>query len=58
MRFARAKMPASVLPKDLEGRRDLRGKTIFTIDGDDAKDLDDAVSVSLNGDGSLFWECI
>lgn len=47
------KMPASVLPKDLEGRRDLRGKTVFTIDGDDAKDLDDAVSVSLNGDGTF-----
>ncbi|MCX4286999.1 MAG: RNB domain-containing ribonuclease, partial [Clostridia bacterium] len=47
------KMPASVLPKDLQGRRDLRGKTVFTIDGDDAKDLDDAVSVSLNGDGTF-----
>ncbi len=33
-------------PNDIEGRVDLRGKyDIFTIDGEDAKDLDDAVCV-------------
>ncbi len=32
--------------KDIIGRRDLRGDTIFTIDGEDAKDLDDAVKVT------------
>lgn len=32
-------------PMDLNNRLDLRGKLIFTIDGADAKDLDDAVSV-------------
>ena len=31
--------------KDINGRRDLRKETIFTIDGEDAKDLDDAVKV-------------
>ena len=28
-----------------EGREDLRGETIFTIDGESAKDLDDAISL-------------
>ena len=32
--------------KDTEGRLDLRAETIFTIDGADAKDLDDAVSLA------------
>lgn len=31
--------------KNLEGRRDLRQDIIFTIDGEDAKDLDDAIHV-------------
>lgn len=31
--------------KDIPNRVDLRDKTIFTIDGEDAKDLDDAVCV-------------
>ncbi len=35
-----------------EGRLDLRKKEIFTIDGHDAKDLDDAVYVEENGDGT------
>lgn len=30
---------------DISGRLDLRGQTIFTIDGDDARDFDDAVSI-------------
>ncbi|HLN62995.1 MAG TPA: ribonuclease R [Symbiobacteriaceae bacterium] len=33
-----------------EGRRDLRGWTIVTIDGEDAKDLDDAVNVERIGE--------
>ena len=47
------KMPSTVSEKDLAGRRDLRGCKIFTIDGEDAKDLDDAVSIERNGDGSF-----
>jgi ribonuclease R len=38
-------IPAEITEKDLRGRRDLRSETIVTIDGEDAKDLDDAVHV-------------
>lgn len=38
--------------KDLAGRVDLRDQLIMTIDGADAKDLDDAVSLTLNSDGT------
>lgn len=38
-------VPDTIDPADLEGRRDLREETIVTIDGEDAKDLDDAVNV-------------
>lgn len=34
-----------VLPEELKGRRDLRDQVIFTIDGDDTKDIDDAISI-------------
>ncbi len=36
---------------DLEGRLDIRDKTVFTIDPIDAKDFDDALSVELLDDG-------
>lgn len=41
-----------VLPEQTKGRLDLRDMLIFTIDGDDAKDLDDAISLSMNDDGT------
>jgi len=39
-----AKLPTSVSEKELADRRDLRDMMIFTIDGDDTKDIDDAIS--------------
>ncbi|QMU56535.1 MAG: VacB/RNase II family 3'-5' exoribonuclease [Candidatus Mycalebacterium zealandia] len=41
-----------------DGRVDLRKKTIFTIDGDDAKDYDDAVGIVKRGSGFTLWVCI
>ncbi|USK54533.1 ribonuclease R [Cytobacillus solani] len=38
--------PETIDPNDLANRRDLRDQTIVTIDGADAKDLDDAVTVT------------
>ncbi|XKI13870.1 ribonuclease R [Sporosarcina sp. ANT_H38] len=43
-----------VQEKDLFNRRDLREEVTITIDGADAKDLDDAISVVKNGDGSYL----
>ena len=38
-------IPDEVLEKDLINRIDLRKEIIFTIDGDDTKDIDDAISI-------------
>lgn len=45
-------IPQSVSQKDMIGRRDLRNETVFTIDGEDARDLDDAVGIAINPDGT------
>ncbi len=42
---------AEVRPQDCEGRTDFRGDLTVTIDGDDARDFDDAVSVVKRGTG-------
>jgi len=49
---AAQRVPDEITEADIEGRRDLRHETIVTIDGADAKDLDDAVTVTKNGDGT------
>ena len=46
-----AEAPEQVDPAALEGRLDLRGKCIITIDGEHAKDLDDAVSLERDEQG-------
>jgi len=47
-------IPQELTPEDLAGRRDLRSLTMVTIDGEDAKDLDDAVSLEITGDGNYL----
>lgn len=42
-------------PLDITGRLDLRHEPVFTIDSADAKDLDDAVSISRQADGYRLW---
>jgi ribonuclease R len=44
-------IPNEVTEPDLEGRVDFRDKRVITIDGEDAKDLDDAVSIESLGEG-------
>lgn len=41
-----AGVPESVDGKDMQGRLDLRNLQTVTIDGEDAKDLDDAITIS------------
>ena len=38
-------IPTEVKESDIKGREDFRQEMIFTIDGDDTKDIDDAISV-------------
>ncbi len=38
-------IPEEICEEDKVGRRDLTNEMIFTIDGDDTKDIDDAISV-------------
>lgn len=41
-----SRMPDEVTPEDIAGRKDLRDWQTVTIDGEDAKDLDDAITLS------------
>ena len=44
-------MPMEVNEEELKDRRDLRDTVIFTIDGDDTKDIDDAISIKKLSNG-------
>ncbi|HIE91016.1 MAG TPA: ribonuclease R [Methylophilaceae bacterium] len=44
-------IPKTVQPKDYEGRIDLRELPLITIDGETARDFDDAVFAESQGDG-------
>ncbi|KAK2466250.1 hypothetical protein APHAL10511_001892 [Amanita phalloides] len=46
-------MPWIIPERELEARKDLRNERIFTIDPKTAKDLDDALSIKVNGDGTF-----
>lgn len=47
-------IPSEVSNEDKVGRRDLTDEVIFTIDGDDTKDIDDAISVKKNGENYIL----
>lgn len=45
------KLPSEVAEMEMEGRTDIRQLPTVTIDGEDAKDLDDAITLSKTDDG-------
>ena len=48
-----AKLPRDPDPAEYAGRWDLRNELIYTIDGDDAKDYDDAIGIKALPDGHV-----
>ncbi len=44
--------------EDLKGRKDLRGLSLVTIDGETARDFDDAVALKKEGDCYRLWVSI
>lgn len=50
------KISQEINKKAIKNRRDLRQNIIFTIDGEDAKDLDDAICVSKNESGNYILD--
>lgn len=47
-------IPDEVSKSELKGRRDLTNEVIFTIDGDDTKDIDDAISIKKLDNGNYL----
>ncbi len=50
---AAEKIPAKITPEEIAARRDFRGVPTFTIDPEDAKDFDDALSLRRLPDGNM-----
>ena len=53
-----AKLPKTVLKKDFEGREDIRHLPLVTIDGETARDFDDAVYCARAGKGYKLYVAI
>jgi ribonuclease R len=53
-----SRQPQTVSEEAIVGRTDLRGRTTVTIDGETARDFDDAVSVAREGDNIRLWVSI
>ena len=51
-------LPEDVTPDDLQGRRDSRDLPFVTIDGETARDFDDAVYARREGKGYRLWVAI
>ncbi|MCK5129242.1 MAG: ribonuclease R [Clostridiales bacterium] len=51
--LAQASKINTIDPQSLKGRLDLTQRNVFTIDGSDAKDLDDAISIEKTKGGNL-----
>ena len=47
-------IPDEVYESDKKGRKDLTKEIIFTIDGDDTKDIDDAISICKKGNNYIL----
>jgi ribonuclease R len=51
-----SRIPTAVAPRHIKGRLDLRKKLTVTIDGESARDFDDAVSIELSPKSTyLLW---
>ena len=47
-------IPFEIPEKEISRRKDLRDEVIFTIDPDDAKDFDDAISIKVLNNGNYY----